>query len=106
MVKRKEVLILFSLALLLVLTGFVLPSARRAQAGAGRAPMREAPELVGDDVLKRADEYTADWLMYAKNYRGQRFSPLNQIDRNNVARLVAWAPPAIDPSSPTGIGGF
>lgn len=53
---------------------------------------QHAPEVVTDDDLVKADEYGGDWLMYAGNYRGQRYSPLGQIDRGNVAGLVPkWA---------------
>src|SRR5712671_6232901 len=32
-----------------------------------------------------------DWLMYSRTYDAQRFSPLNQINRQNVNQLrVAW----------------
>jgi alcohol dehydrogenase (cytochrome c) len=35
-----------------------------------------------------------DWLMYSRTYDAQRFSPLAQIDRSNVARLAkAWTKP-------------
>ena len=56
------------------------------------ASISHAPQLVTDEVLRRADEYTGEWLMYTKNYAGQRFSPLNQINRDNVSRLAPkWA---------------
>src|SRR5215813_9945581 len=29
-----------------------------------------------------------DWLMYSRTYDAQRFSPLNQINKQNVARLT------------------
>jgi len=33
-----------------------------------------------------------DWLMFSRTYDGQRFSPLRQIDRQNVGQLrLAWA---------------
>ena len=32
-----------------------------------------------------------DWLMYSRTYDAQRYSPLDQIDRRNVASLgLAW----------------
>ena len=35
-----------------------------------------------------------DWLMYSRTYDAQRFSPLTQIDRGNVAQLaMAWTRP-------------
>src|ERR1700678_2370259 len=33
-----------------------------------------------------------DWLMYSRTYDGQRFSPLKQINKQNVSRLrMAWS---------------
>src|SRR5690606_4460698 len=47
---------------------------------------------VTDDVLERPDP--ADWLMYSRTYDAQRFSPLDQINRDNVAALEkAWTKP-------------
>src|SRR5262249_26193881 len=35
-----------------------------------------------------------DWLMYSRTYDAQRFSPLNQINRQNVGRLTqVWTRP-------------
>ena len=35
-----------------------------------------------------------DWLMYSRTYDAQRFSPLAEIDRSNVAQLAkAWTRP-------------
>src|SRR4026209_2447363 len=32
-----------------------------------------------------------DWLMFSRTYDAQRFSPLNQINKQNVAQLrLAW----------------
>lgn len=47
---------------------------------------------IGFDRL-RADEANGDdWLSYSGGYRSERFSPLAQIDRGNVAGLkVIWA---------------
>ena len=33
-----------------------------------------------------------DWLMFSRTYDAQRFSPLNQINRQNVSQLrMAWS---------------
>src|SRR5919205_210364 len=33
-----------------------------------------------------------DWLMFSRTYDAQRYSPLNQINSNNVAQLrMAWS---------------
>ena len=43
---------------------------------------------VDDARLRAASNATTDWLTYGHNYDNQRFSTLNQINRNNVKRLV------------------
>ncbi len=43
-----------------------------------------------EDLIKRSGN-PADWVMPARTYNGQRFSPLKQITADNVGRLqVAW----------------
>ena len=46
-----------------------------------------------------------DWLMYSRTYDAQRFSPLDEIDRENVGRLtLAWSlglPDGITETIPT-----
>lgn len=42
---------------------------------------------VGSDRLLQADRDTANWLMYARTYDSQRFSPLSQINTKNVGDL-------------------
>ncbi len=45
---------------------------------------------VTDETLLKPDP--ADWLMYSRTYDAQRFSPLQQINRDNVGRLAqAWS---------------
>ena len=42
--------------------------------------------------IAHADKEPGNWLTYSRNYQGQRFSPLNEIDTSNVAKLkVQWA---------------
>lgn len=58
-------------------------------------PLPAAPRTVGtastrgpdDGELLRSDD--ADWLMYNRDYRSQRYSPLSQITPQNVASLAA-----------------
>jgi alcohol dehydrogenase (cytochrome c) len=62
------------------------------QAGGVRAERVEDFEPVTAKMLENPDP--ADWLMYSRTYDAQRFSPLDQIDRNNVAGLgPAWTKP-------------
>ena len=45
---------------------------------------------VSDEMLRHPDG--TDWLMWRGDYQGLGYSPLKQIDRNNVGQLtVAWA---------------
>lgn len=39
------------------------------------------------DELNSADDATDSWLMYNKGYKGQRYSPLDQINTDNVSSL-------------------
>jgi alcohol dehydrogenase (cytochrome c) len=43
---------------------------------------------VTDKTLAAAANNTDDWLIYGRDYSNQRFSPLDQINRDNVKRLV------------------
>jgi alcohol dehydrogenase (cytochrome c) len=50
-----------------------------------------AADEVSPDKLLKADSDQGDWLTHHKNYSAQRFSPLNQITKDNVKNLhVAW----------------
>ena len=49
-----------------------------------------AASPVTDAMLRNPD--SADWLMYSRTYDAQRFSPLDEINRDNVGRLQrAWS---------------
>ena len=51
---------------------------------------RAAP--IGDSELRAADRDAANWLMYGRTYDDHRFSPLNQINEQSVAKLgLAWS---------------
>ena len=46
---------------------------------------------INDKALLDADEDTANWLSYGRNYSEDRYSPLVQINKDNVSRLgLAW----------------
>jgi len=50
-----------------------------------------AADEVTPDKLLNADSDPGNWLTHHKNYSAQRFSPLNQINKDNVKNLhVAW----------------
>ena len=47
-----------------------------------------AAPVTTEDLLNAQDN-AAEWLMYGRDYRNQRFSPLDQITPDNVAQLRA-----------------
>ncbi|MCX5738837.1 MAG: PQQ-binding-like beta-propeller repeat protein, partial [Proteobacteria bacterium] len=90
-------LLAFGLALGLASCGGRTPS------GEAVAPSREAPALRADTIrastarvdgarIRAADAEPGNWLAHGRSYDEQRFSPLRQIDRSNVAKLgLAWS---------------
>ena len=56
-----------------------------------RAQVRERSLTpVSDEMLMKPNP--GDWLMWRRTQDGQGFSPLTQIDRNNVGQLrLAWS---------------
>jgi PQQ-dependent dehydrogenase (methanol/ethanol family) len=69
---------------LLLLSSFNLVSSGLASS--------EAPKTLDDVRLQSADQDPANWLMYGRTYDDHRFSPLNQINEQTVAKLgLAWS---------------
>nr|WP_294523927.1 PQQ-dependent dehydrogenase, methanol/ethanol family [uncultured Rhodopila sp.] len=57
----------------------------------GSQPTVFAAEGVTAEQLLNADSDPGNWLTHHKDYSAQRFSPLNQINKDNVKNLhVAW----------------
>jgi alcohol dehydrogenase (cytochrome c) len=57
----------------------------------GKAALPASPPVTYERLL-RADREPENWLMYSGNYNGNRFSSLDQITTENVARLrFKWA---------------
>lgn len=53
---------------------------------------RHAETQVDDAALRAADSDSADWITYGRTYSEQRFSPLKQVDEQNVGKLgLAWS---------------
>src|SRR5687768_5020056 len=47
---------------------------------------------VNNERLVNADETPGDWMSYGRNYSENRYSPLNQITKANIADLgLAWS---------------
>ena len=57
----------------------------------GCPPVAFAADEVTADQLLKADSDPGNWLTHHKDYSAQRFSSLNQINKDNVKNLhVAW----------------
>ncbi len=68
---------------------FLIPVMSLLMTGAVQA-QRAVDQLVTDNMLLNPDP--ADWLMFSRTYDNQRFSPLNQINQQNVGQLqMAWS---------------
>ena len=69
--------------------GFASAAVAVAVAASANAQVREF-EPVTKAMLEHPS--AGDWLMYSRTYDAQRFSPLGEIDKENVGRLaLAWA---------------
>ncbi len=73
------------LALLLLIAGGVMASSVAAEESTG------SPTRVDDARLAAADAEKTTWLQIGRTYDHQRFSPLDQVNRETVSRLApAW----------------
>src|SRR3989442_4741469 len=58
---------------------------------AGPAQVRKFAPVTQAMLLNPSPD---DWLMYSRTYDAQRYSPLNQINKQNVGRITqAWTKP-------------
>jgi glucose dehydrogenase len=48
---------------------------------------QQAPVPVDDKALASVESRPGDWLSYGRDYYEQRFSPLDQINDTNAAKL-------------------
>jgi len=47
--------------------------------------------MIDDERIKNAESEPGNWLAYGRTYEEQRFSPLEQINKDSVANLgLAW----------------
>src|ERR1700674_3770281 len=47
------------------------------------------PNYVTDDMLLNADKDASNWLHYGRDYQTTRYSPLKQVNKDNVKKLRA-----------------
>jgi alcohol dehydrogenase (cytochrome c) len=76
-----------------LLASAALAASAPAQQSGGASRLRAVAAAPVTDAMLR-DPDPADWLMYSRTYDAQRYSPLSQIDRDNVGSLaLAWSKP-------------
>ena len=68
------------------------PSASQSNSGKITTVMKEgvppsAKVSLSDDQLKKAGQDTQNWLLHGRTYSNDRYSPLKQIDADNIAAL-------------------
>ena len=74
-------------------------------------PLRSWAQHVSYDDIVHSDQHPENWLTYGGNYQSQRFSPLKQINKNNVGSLrMEWVyqlrQPGTSESSPVVVDGY
>ena len=88
-------LIRVTLALAVVGVGCDPPVERAEETGLPGTSIADAPPptlgLIDDARIINADSEPGNWLAHGRTYEEQRFSPLTQINRDNVSDLgLAW----------------
>ena len=53
----------------------------------GAAPVASSTRQIGTEDLRNAADNNSEWLSYGRTWSEQRYSPLDQINRENVADL-------------------
>lgn len=82
---NRQVKLLF---LILIACCLTFLSTSTAQKKNGAAPAKK----IDDAALRKADERTGEWITHGRNYAETRFSPLKQINADNVGTLgLAWS---------------
>ena len=93
--KLMRALIRVTLALAVVGVGCDAPVERAEETGLPGTSIADAPPptlgLIDDARIINADSEPGNWLAHGRTYEEQRFSPLTQINRDNVSDLgLAW----------------
>jgi glucose dehydrogenase len=69
-------------------TSIFILAAVAASAQSNTAAGNSAPGHVDDQRLRAAAAADGNWMTFGRDYSNQRFAPLTNIDRGNVARLA------------------
>ncbi|MEP7375003.1 MAG: PQQ-dependent dehydrogenase, methanol/ethanol family [Chitinophagaceae bacterium] len=70
---------------------FLFNSCTEKPASGTKEFIKKVTAAINDKSLSEADKDSADWLSYGRNYSEDRYSPLEQINKDNVGKLgLAW----------------
>ncbi len=73
------------------LSSIIKPEKEVAKPEAPATSTAEKIGLIDDDRINNAESEPGNWLAYGRTYEEQRFSPLDQINKQTVSRLgLAW----------------
>lgn len=79
------------LNLLLIFCLFFSACSNKIEPGS-EAHIREVTLAIEDQRLLNAEDTPGDWLLHGRNYKEDRFSSLNQINKSNIDQLgLAWS---------------
>ncbi|MBZ5859619.1 PQQ-dependent dehydrogenase, methanol/ethanol family [Flavihumibacter profundi] len=82
---------LHSLIFLLYFIVFIISCKQHAKPGT-LEHIKEVTAAIDDKALLNADHDPGNWLSYGRNYSEDRYSPLDQVNKENVNKLgLAWS---------------
>jgi quinohemoprotein ethanol dehydrogenase len=77
---------------IVIILSIILLGCKDKPAPGSEAHIKKVTSSIDDDFLAKADDNPDNWVTYGKNYAEDRFSPLNEISKDNVGKLgLAWS---------------
>ena len=76
----------------LLLTCFLFAQCAREVEPGSSEHIRQVTDQIDDRYLKESDRHPGDWASYGLNYAEDRYSPLKEINKENIGQLnLSWA---------------
>jgi quinohemoprotein ethanol dehydrogenase len=77
---------------LVIILSIILTNCENKPSPASEAHIKNVTSTIDDAFLVNADDNPDNWVTYGKNYAEDRFSPLNEINKDNAGKLgLAWS---------------
>jgi quinohemoprotein ethanol dehydrogenase len=78
--------------LIVTILSIILTGCGNKPAPASEAHIKNVTSSIDDAFLANANDSPDNWVTYGKNYAEDRFSPLNEINKDNIGKLgLAWS---------------